>query len=319
MARLLREADVAALVTMPLALDAVEEAFLLLARGEAIDLPRERTRLPQVTQHILQGAVPSRGLIGYKHYTSSREGTRFLVYLYDSVGGGLRGVLEANLLGMMRTGAASGVATRCLAREDADTLALFGSGWQAQGQLRAIAAVRELRQVRVIARDAQRLLRFCQEMSAELGIEVLPAANTEEAVREASIVTTITTAASPLFKGDWLAPGAHVNAAGSNSLARQEIDETTVRRARGVFVDAVDTALLEAGDLLPVLEKGRLHRRQLIELGEVLAGQRPGRQQRDDITLFESQGLAVQDLVLAGRLLDLAMERGLGEELALGA
>jgi ornithine cyclodeaminase len=303
---------------MPLALEAVEEAFLLLARGEAIDLPRERVRLPQVTQHILQGAVPSRGLIGYKHYTSSREGTRFLVHLYDSGSGALLGVIEANLLGMMRTGAASGVATRCLAREDADTLALFGSGWQAQGQLRAIAAVRRLRLVRVVARHAERLQRFCTDMSAELGIAVEPAASAETAVRDAAIVTTVTTAASPLFKGEWLAPGTHVNAAGSNSLARQEIDEATLRRASAVFVDAVDTALREAGDLLPALEKGRLHRRQLVELGEVLAARRPGRRLPEDITLFESQGLAVQDLVLAGRLLDLAAARGLGEELSLG-
>jgi len=319
MATLLREADVAALVDMPLALDAVEEAFLRLGRGEAIDLPRERVRLPQVTQHILQGAVPGRGILGYKHYTSSSQGTRFLVCVYRSDTGALKGVIEGNLLGMMRTGAASGVATKYLARAEAHTLALFGSGWQAQGQLRAIAAVRPLRQVWVVARNADRLAEFCARMTRELGIPVDRAPDVQTAVGASQIVTTITTAAAPLFKGDWLAAGAHVNAAGSNALIRQEIDESALRRANRICVDATATALKEAGDLLPALEKGRLHARQLIELGDVVAGARAGRQSADDITVFESQGLAVQDLVLGDRLLALAAERGLGTPLDLAS
>lgn len=317
MALFLREEDVKQLLTMELALNAVEEAFRLLGAHQAIDIPRERTRLPKLTQHILQGALPTLGVLGYKHYTSSREGTRFLVYLYNAERGNLDTVLEANTLGMMRTGAASGIATKYLARPEASVLGLFGSGWQARGQLRAIAAVRKLTQVKVFGRNPDKLAAFCDQMASELQIELEPSASSEDTVRGSDIVTTITTAASPLFDGDWLEPGTHINAAGSNSLARQEIDENALRRVRLVAVDTVPTALREAGDLLPTMEKGRLHARQLIELGDILCGNAAGRTDAQQITLFESQGLAVQDLALAVRVVALARERGLGSELPL--
>lgn len=321
MALFLREAEVQQLLTMPLALQAVEEAFLMLGRGEAIDIPRERTRLPKVAQHILQGALPSHQIIGYKHYTSSRAGIRFLVYLYHAEQGHLEAILEANNLGMMRTGAASGVATRHLARKDATRLMLFGSGSQAEGQLRAIAAVRSLQEVKVFARQAEKLHAFCERMQTELKLPVIAAdsATLEQAVREAHIITTITTSATPLFNGEWLAPGTHINAAGSNSLIRQELDETAVRKSDRIVVDTLATALREAGDLLPSLEKGRLHTRQLIELGHIVSGKTIGRSHDQAITLFESQGLAVQDLLLAKRLTELAKQNGLGSSIPLGA
>jgi ornithine cyclodeaminase len=134
-------------------------------------------------------------------------------------------------------------------------------------------------------------------------------------VRGSDVVVTITTAARPVFDGDWLAEGAHVTAAGSNSLIRQEIDESAVRRAAVVCVDSRATALREAGDLLPALEKGRLQEGQLAELGEILAGTRPGRRDARQITLFESQGMAIQDLALALRLVAKARQQGLGTEL----
>jgi ornithine cyclodeaminase len=314
----LREDDVKQLLTMDLALESVEEAFRLLSAGQAIDIPRERTRLPKVSQHILQGALPTLNVIGYKHYTSSREGIRFLIHLFDAEHGALTAVLEGNTLGMMRTGAASAVATRILAREDAATLGLFGSGWQATGQLRAIAAVRKIDYVKVFGRNPDKLATFCDLMTTELGVQVEPSASAEDTVRGSDIVTTITRAATPLFDGDWLEPGAHINAAGSNSLARREIDENTLRRVRLVAVDTVATALREAGDLLPAMEAGWLHARQLVEVGDILTGRAAGRSDAQQITLFESQGLAVQDLALGARLVALARERGVGTEIPLG-
>jgi ornithine cyclodeaminase len=154
-------------------------------------------------------------------------------------------------------------------------------------------------------------------MTQRLGIEVIPAADAEDAVRGSDIVVTITTAATPLFDAEWLADGTHINAAGSNALIRREIDEKTVLRASIVCVDSRATALRESGDLLSALEKGKLHDGQLAELGEIITGLRQPRLNDAQITLFESQGMAIQDLAVAVRLLALALARkpGRGREL----
>jgi alanine dehydrogenase len=319
MAILLREKDVEQLLTMTTTLELIERVHREYSTGNAIDVPRERTRVPKAALHILQGAVPSASIFGYKAYTSSREGVRFLVYGFSAERGNLDVVVEANYLGMMRTGAAGGVAAKWLARPDARVVGLFGCGWQAQGQLEALAAVRKLERVKVFSRTAEKIRKFCDRMGAKLSLEVVPAASPEDAVKGSDIVVTITTSATPVFSGEWLAPGTHVNAAGSNSLLRREIDETTVNRANPVVVDSRPSALKEAGDLLPALEKGRLHAGMLVELGEVIAGVRPGRKTPDQITLFESQGMAMQDLIIAAELAKLARAQGVGTELDLGA
>ncbi len=314
----LNEADVRQLLTMPLAIEAVEEAHRELSLANAVDVPRQRTRLPKTALHILQGALPGRDAIGYKAYTSNRSGVRFLVHVFSVSTGMLRVVLEANLLGMMRTGAASGVATRALARPDAEVLGLFGAGWQAEGHIEAIAAVRPLRRVKVFARNAVHLAAFCRKMSERLGIDVAAASSAEETVRDSAIVSTVTTTATPLFDAKWLSPGTHINAAGSNSLIRREVGEDVLNSSRLIVVDSVETALKEAGDLLPALEKGRLSERQLVELGDVLSGRHPGRTSPEEITLFESQGMAIQDIALAVRIEALARERGVGIRLPYG-
>lgn len=314
----LSENDVGQLLTMPLALEAVEAVHRELSLGQACDVPRQRTRLPQTTLHILQGAVPAQDAIGYKAYTSNRSGVRFLLHLYRASTGSLRAVFAADRLGMMRTGAASGVATRWLARPDAEVAGVFGAGWQAEGHLEAIAAVRPLRRIKVYARNRARLEGFCAMMSERLGIDVVPAVSPEETVRGSDLVSTVTTSATPLFDAEWLSPGTHINAAGSNSLIRRELGEDVLKRCRTIVVDSVETALREAGDLLPLLEKGRLHDRQLVELGDVLIGRHAGRSAPDEITVFESQGMAIQDIGLAARLELLARERGLGVELPYG-
>ncbi|MCM8596080.1 ornithine cyclodeaminase family protein [Accumulibacter sp.] len=318
MSLFLREEDVARLLSMRLVLDAVEEAHRALALGHACDVPRQRTRLPQTTLHVLQGALPQLDVIGYKAYTSNRSGVRFLVHLYRASTGSLRAVIEADRLGMMRTGAASGVATRWLARPDASVLGVFGAGWQAEGHIEAIAAVRPLQRVKVHARRAGPLAAFCRRMSERLAIEVSPASSPEEVVRGSDIVSTITSSATPLFSADWLAPGTHINAAGSNSLIRRELGEDVLKRCSRVFVDSVETALREAGDLLPLLEKGRIQVRELVEIGDVLCGRQAGRLNAEEITLFESQGMAIQDLAVAVRVEEMAREQGIGSELPYG-
>ena len=317
MALFLTENDVKQVLTATMALEAVESAHRDLALGQAQDTPRARTRLPQTVLHILQGALPAQGVLGYKAYTSNRSGNRFLVHLFDAATGSLLAVIEADYMGMIRTGAASGVAARWLARPEAKVAGVFGAGWQAEGHVRAICAALPLARVKVFSRRADRLAAFCLRLSEQTGVAVVPAASAEETVRGSDLVGTVTTAAQPLFDADWLEPGAHVNAAGSNALIRQELSEATLRRASLIAVDAVPTALAEAGDLLPLLEKGRLHARQLVELGDVIVGRHAGRTSAEQITVFESQGMAIQDLAVGLRVLAAARERGLGVELPL--
>ncbi|HWH42871.1 MAG TPA: ornithine cyclodeaminase family protein [Usitatibacter sp.] len=319
MALLLRESDVERLLTMKTTLELVERVHREYSTGQAIDVPRERTRLPKSALHILQGAVPSANVLGYKAYTSSREGIRFIVYAFNAERGNLDAIVEANHLGMMRTGAAGGVAAKWLAREDAKVAGVFGSGWQAHSQVEALAAVRKLERVKVYSRTREKLEKFCAEMRERTGLDVVAAASAEDTVRGSDVVVTITTSATPVFSGEWLEPGTHINAAGSNSLLRREIDETALRKAEVVVVDSRPTAIKEAGDILPALEKGRLHAGALVELGEVIAGTRPGRTSAKQVTLFESQGMAMQDLIIAAELAKLARAQGVGSEVDLGS
>ncbi len=319
MALILKEHDVEQLLTMPLALELVERVHREYSAGQAIDVPRERTRLPKAALHILQGAVPGSGVFGYKAYTSSREGIRFLVYVFSAERGHLEGIVEANRLGMIRTGAAGGVAARALSRPESKVAGVFGAGWQARGQIEALAAVRKLERVKVYSRNAETLAKFCAKTRERLGLDVVAAASAEEAVRGSDLLVTITTSATPVFDGAWVEPGQHINAAGSNSLLRQEIDEATVRRCAPIVVDSRPTALKEAGDLLPAFEKGRISLGQVAELGEVLNGTRPGRTDPAQVTLFESQGMAIQDLVIAAELIRRARAAGVGAEVDIGA
>lgn len=315
MAVFLSEADVKQVLTMDMALDGVESAHRDLSLGQAVDTPRARSRLPQTVLHILQGALPAQGVLGYKAYTSNRSGNRFLVHLFDAASGKLRAVIEADYLGMIRTGATSGLAARYLARPGTQVAGVFGSGWQAEGHVRAICAVLPLTLVKVFSRKADKLQAFCQRLSDSTGVAVVPAESAEATVRGSDLIGTVTTAAQPLFEADWLEPGTHINAAGSNALIRQEVSEAALKRCELICVDSVPTALAESGDLLPLLEKGRLHARQLVELGDVIVGRHPGRTSPQEITVFESQGMAIQDLAVALRVLAAAEQAGLGVEL----
>ncbi|MGB9496134.1 MAG: ornithine cyclodeaminase family protein, partial [Azonexus sp.] len=204
-----------------------------------------------------------------------------------------------------------------LAPSGARVAGVFGAGWQAEGHVRAICAALPLEKVKVFSRNTEKLQAFCRRLSEMTGVAVVPAATPEETVRGSALLGTVTTATQPLFDAEWLESGTHINAAGSNALIRQELSEATLRRCALVAVDAVPTALGEAGDLLPLLEKGRLHARQLVELGDIVSGRHPGRTAAEQITVFESQGMAIQDLAVGLRVVAAARERGLGVELPL--
>jgi alanine dehydrogenase len=314
---LLTEEEVSQLVSMPMALEAVDEVFRGLGQGEAQSNPRQRVRLAGGVLHTLTGGVPSSRALGLKTYTSIASGTRFLVLLFDAENGDLLAQIEANLLGQYRTGAASGIATRYLARDEARVVGLIGAGRQSHTQLEAVCAVRPIEQVRVFSRDRDRREAYCREMGERLGIELVPVESAEAAVRGAEVLITITTAKEPVLLGEWLEPGQHVNAAGSNYAQRRELDVEAVRRADLITADEVEQARIESGDLVAAVEAGVISWDQVVNLGAVVAGNRPGRTADSQITLFESQGLGVQDLALAARLYQAARERGLGREIEL--
>jgi ornithine cyclodeaminase/alanine dehydrogenase-like protein (mu-crystallin family) len=245
------------------------------------------------------------------------------VLLSSAEDGRLLAIIEADLLGQLRTGAASGVATRYMAREDARTVALLGTGGQARTQALAMVAARPIETMLVYGRDAQRREAFCHEIAQVTGVDVRPMASAEEAVRAADIVVTATTAKDPVLRGAWLRPGAHVNAMGSNWGHRREVDTDTVTRSSLIAVDDAQQATIEAGDLLIPEHEGHFSigeaksKGLLVELGQIVAGNVAGRPDDSAITLFKSLGIGAEDIVVAAHIYKQAMERGMGQEITL--
>ncbi len=314
MAIYLRESDVEKLATMQMALDAVETAFRLQGAQKADNAPRRRVRLEKGMLHVMSGSLPTLGLAGLKSYTAVPGKVRFHVLLYNT-NGELLAVIEADRLGQMRTGAASGVATRYMARPNASRLGIYGTGWQARSQLQAICAVRPIRTVVAWSRIPENREKFCKEMTQALGIGVYPGFSPEEAAKEMDIVVTATTAKEPVLRGEWLAKGTHVNAIGSNSLSRQEIDVETVRRSACVVVDSTEQSLLEAGDLARAADAGAFYWEDARELGMVVVGEYPGREDDNEITLFKSNGIALEDVAFAGKIYEAATKAKAGQPL----
>ncbi|MVW72834.1 ornithine cyclodeaminase family protein [Bordetella sp. 15P40C-2] len=320
MIRYLSESDVRELLTMDDAIAQVERAFRARATGRAFDVPRVRTRQPGGHLHILQGAAPEINFIGYKAYYIQPDKSRTsLLQLINMEQGNLEAIIQADWLGQIRTGAATAVAIRMLARNGSRVLGLFGSGRHAQTQLEAVCAVCDISEVKVFGRDQQRVRDFCAKMAAQTGVEVRPATSRQETVEGSDIVLTITRSREALFDGAWLEPGQCVVAVGSNAMDRQEIDLQTVRRADLIVADSVQVAQTESGDLLSAYESGLIYWENLPDLGQVLVGQRAGRTNEDQIILFESHGMALQDIYAGAHILELARSAGLGQDFPIGA
>jgi ornithine cyclodeaminase len=319
MVRYLTDDDVKQLISMPRALALVEEAWRARALGRACDVARSRVPTPHGIMNMLAAEATDLGYVGFKYYYSTKRGATRHVHLVDAASGRLAAIIEADWLGSMRTGAASGVAGRHLARRNARRLGQIGAGAQAATQIAAVHHALGIESVRVYARTKEKLLAFCETVSRELGIEVLPADSAQSAVRNADVINVITRSSSPVLLGEWLEPGQHVNAAGSNALDRQEVDARTVQRSEVITVDARATAQNECGDLAPLVARDELQWDQLVEIGDVIAGKAAGRTNERQISLFESQGMGLQDLYVAVEVLQTARERKVGVDLPLGA
>lgn len=311
----LTEADVAALVDMPTTIDVVEASFRRLAGGEVANVPRQRAVGRGVILHTMSAADDGIGYVGWKAYTTTKHGVRFLFGLYESATGRLAALIEADRLGQLRTGATTGVAVKHLTPDDADRVGLFGTGTQGRTQLAAIAAVRKLRQAVVYGRDETRRRAFAAAMSAELNLEVVPASSPAEAVRELPIVVTATTSRTPVFAGDEVAPGTLVSAVGSNWLNKAEIDVGLIGRAARIVCDDVAACRHEAGDLHAAAEAGAFDWSKAVPLADIVAGRVAGRTSPGEVAIFKSVGLAAEDVALAAEIVRRARDAGIGSML----
>jgi alanine dehydrogenase len=310
------ESDVRQLLTMPVAIDAVEEISRKQADGTVVVHPRRRFELPNSGYfHYMAAMDTANGFIAMKQYTYVKGALRFLVPLYEIATGALLALIEADYMGQLRTGAASGVATKFLARQNARSAAIIGTGGQAKTQLEAVAGARKLDSVFVYGRDAQRRNEFATEMSRRLNLDVNAADSPAAAVRNADIVVTATKSGRPVFDGHDLAPGVHINAIGANHAHKQELDSVAVERANLIFVDSVEQSKQEAGDLIIPFEKQPQRWQEVHELAELVAGKTTGRTSDQQITLFKSNGIASWDLAVAMRVYKLAKAQGLGKEI----
>lgn len=311
----LTEAEVARVLTMDLALETTAAAFRKLALDEAVNNTRARCQTDHVMLHVLPAAAKTLGAIGFKAYTTSKAGAQFHVMLFDPKQGGITAIVEADLLGQFRTGAASGVATKKLARADASTVGVFGTGKQARTQLLAVCKVRPIKTAYVYGRDADRRKAFAAQLAQETGIEVVPVEKPEEAAKGRDIVCTATAAREPVLFGEWVSAGQHLNLIGSNFLGKAETDVEVFRRTTLVTVDSKEQAKLEAGDFVEPTKAGVLQWSDVLEFAPLFVGKYPGRESPRDVTLFKSLGLGIEDIALAVKVVELAKRQGLGREL----
>ncbi|WP_299287436.1 ornithine cyclodeaminase family protein [Thermoflexus sp.] len=311
---LLREEEVQALLSVGDAIEALERTFRAQAEGRAVNLPRQRVRWPGGTLHVMAAGDLGSGYVGLKAYTAVGGQTRFVVLLFHAERGELLAIIEADRLGRLRTGAATGLATRYLARPDARVVGMIGAGRQAATQLMAVCAVRPIAEARVYSPTPERRAAFAHRMRETLGIPVQAVERPEAAVEGADILITITSAREPVLRGAWLRPGVHLNAAGSNALLRRELDEEAIARADLIVIDSRAQGQIEAGDFLEPLERGRLQWERVYELRDVVAG-RVGRAHPEQITLFKSLGIALEDIAVAAVAYERARAQGAGERI----
>jgi len=307
------EKEVSECLPMAKAVELVEDCFRKLADGSAVNQPRRRVILPTGSVlHYMAAGLPD--YFGLKAYSvNAKTGAHFEVLLYRSADGMPLATLEANYLGQIRTGAASGVATKYMARADASVVGIIGSGFQARTQVAAMAAVRKLREVRVWSRKKEKREEFARSCAADFSLNVRAMETARECVEGADIIVTATSSREPVFESAWIAPGTHVNGMGSNWPERREMPaELVLDRAAVVAVDSVEVAKLESGDLvIPLRERG-LTSFPAVELSAIVAGRLAGRTSADQITVFKSNGLAAEDIAVAGHIYEEALRRGIG-------
>jgi alanine dehydrogenase len=306
----LTEQDVAQLLSPAEAVEVIDACFGRMAAGEVENRPRYRLRLDGGSLAVMAASDLGLGYAGAKVYAGFPNGARFVVLLFRTDEPGLVAVVEADKLGQLRTGAASGVAARHLAKGGARTLGVIGCGWQAESQVAAVrAALPGLERVVAYCRTEEHLRAFAEEQGAEPGESYRDAA-------ECDIVVTVTTSPDPVLRGEWLEPGALVCAVGANDGRRRELDNVVLERSAFVCCDSLEDAKLESADLIEPVESGVLDWLEVHELQEVVGGEVSGRQSDEDIVVFKSNGLAAWDVAVAAAVVERARAAGAGVEMS---
>jgi alanine dehydrogenase len=307
----LTEADVIEMLDMNLALEALDDAFRARSAGEVRNEPRHRLSAGNGSMNFMAATWPERGWAGHKSYVSGD----FRVMLYGTNGEGLLAVIGAGRMGQVRTGAASGIGTKYMARVNSSSVGIIGSGYQAETQLEAVCAVRDIKDVKVFSRTAEKRERFASTMSERLGVNVTAVDSKESAAEGMDILVAVTSSVEPVIIGDMIEPGMHINAAGNNSWMKRELDTAAIVKADLVACDDIDQTKIECGELMRAVEVGHFAWESLVRLDRIVAGLRTARYSDNDVTLFESQGVAFEDIAVCGRLYELALEQGIGTEL----
>jgi len=306
----LTEHDVASLFEAADAVPIIEESFRRLAAGEVVNQPRLRLPLDGGALALMGAVDRGLGLAGVKTYSAVAGNAAFVVVLFDAENGQCVGVIESNILGQLRTGAASAVAAKHLARDGARRLGIIGCGFQAETQVACIrAAVPTLEHVTGYCRTEATLEDFCARVGAE------PAETHREAVADRDVVVTATTSKDPVVRGEWVREGALICAVGANHPSRRELDDVVLERASFVCCDSREQARRESGDLIEPVANGVLDWLEVYELQDVVAGEVRGRDAADDIVVFKSNGLAAWDVAIGAAALERARERGVGTSL----
>jgi len=306
----LTEEDVAGLLSPTDAVEAIEGCFRRMAAGSVENRPRYRLGLERGALAVMAAADLELGYAGAKVYAGFRDGARFAVLLFRADSPELVAVLDADKLGQLRTGAASGVAARHLAASGARSLGVIGCGWQAESQVACIrAALPDLERVVAFCRTEERLRAFCEKHDAEPG-------ESHRDPAECDVVVTVTGSPDPVLRGEWLRAGVLVCAVGANDGRRRELDNVVLERAAFVCCDSREDARLESADLIEPVESGVLDWLEVHELQEVVAGEVSGRQSDDDIVVFKSNGLAAWDVAVAAAAVERARDAGAGREVS---
>ena len=313
MAIYLSNDDVMKLMPMNECIDVMDDLFKQESQGLVENLARQRIRFGPGREGGRGGGATLMGgsVLGSKAYGVRHSN---ISVFYNTENGALEALIEPSAMAWIRTGAASGLATKYMAVEDASVVGCIGTGRQAITQLQAVCAVRPIKLIKVYSRSEENRERFARQMADTLGVEVQPAATTADTLRGSQIIITITNASAPVFDGALLEPGMHINAAGGNSPTRLEVDETTVKRSALIAVDNMEQAKMECGELIAAVASGAYRWEDAVELHEVVSG-KAKRKSAADITLFESQGIGIEDVAGYAHVLRKAKAQGIGTTL----
>ena len=313
MTLILNESDIISLFPMETAMEASDLAFKLQAGAQSVNHPRIRIANQNQSFNYMTASSPELGFYCMKTYSTYKTTSpTFYVYLFDYSNGELLSIMNASALGQIRTGAASGIATKYLSRQNSHRLSIIGTGYQAKTQAEAITLIRPITLIKVYSRSLGNRQVFAEWLQQNLNIECIPVNSPEECIEHSDIITTITTSKNPVLKGSQITSGTHINAAGGNHYMRRELDDDAVLNSNVIATDDINQARAECGDLINVIDRGLLRWHNIHQMSEITSGIKTGRTNENQITLYESQGLAIQDLTAAAHIYSKAIQNKIG-------